>query len=74
MTQWVKNPTPVAQVTVEAWSQSLALEFPYAAGVAKKKKIIIIIIAKFFFFFFFFFFFAFLKETPWAYGGSQARG
>ena len=36
--QWVKNLIVVAQITTEAWVQSLVQELPYAAGSAKKKK------------------------------------
>ena len=36
--QWVKNLIVVAQITTEAWVQSLVQELPCAAGSAKKKK------------------------------------
>ena len=41
LAQWVKDlvlAAAVAQVATVAWIQSLAWEFPHAAGVAKKKK------------------------------------
>ena len=38
MVQWAKDPTAVAQVAVEAWVQSLALEPPSTVDAAKKKK------------------------------------
>ena len=36
--QWVKNPSAVAQVTVEARVWPLAWELPYTMGVARKLK------------------------------------
>ena len=38
MAQWVKNPSAVAQVTVEARVWPLAWELPYTMGVARKLK------------------------------------
>lgn len=35
---WAKNPTAVAQVTVEAQVRALAQECPYAAGVSHLKR------------------------------------